>query len=612
MAESHRDPDPLPLPGPWVRFRALIHVAGLVYRRDRRRTVLALLPVSSLVVGVIAIAGQSILTGHDAADRGRIVVAAVAAGLALLAATVTGYWQAANGLLRLVQVASTEVDAVLLEHFATASTIDVFDDADVVDRMEILRVGREPLVNALALLSAAVGLAAGTLVAMLLFASVDLRLAALPLLTIPIIVVYHRSETQVSKAEQRVAERRRLALHLYDIGTGPAEAKELRVLGHGNALVERHAATWQEIDDELTAVTTHGLVTRLLAWTGYCIVLAVALGVVLRQDSTAGDLSGPSLFLVAMATLQLVYLTSNGAMVAAGLRNASDVAGHFEQILRATRSHTEPNGSLDPTPPPDRLEVGLTLRAVRFHYPGAPVEALGPIDVDLAAGTVTAVVGPNGAGKTTFVNLLLGLRHPTSGSVTVDSVSLRDLEPADWFARTALVSQDFARFELAVRESVGAGDLAHLGDDGAIERALRRADATDVVADLPDGLDTVLGTRLGGRELSGGQWQRIAMARGLMRPTPLLLVLDEPTVAMDAVTERRLLERCVADARRLAEERGTIIVFVSHRYATAPLADQILVIDDGRITEAGTHQDLVAVDGHYADMYRRQAAAYRI
>lgn len=162
-----------------------------------------------------------------------------------------------------------------------------------------------------------------------------------------------------------------------------------------------------------------------------------------------------------------------------------------------------------------------------------------------------------------------------------------------------------------MREGVGAGDLARREDDDALRGALARADATELVSGLADGLDTVVGTRLGGRDLSGGQWQRLAMARGLMRTAPLLLVLDEPTVSMDAITEHRLLERCVADARRLATTCGTVVVFVSHRYATARLADQVLVVDGGAVVERGTHAELVALDGAYADIYRRQAEAYR-
>ncbi len=600
------------LPPPRERARALFHVVRLSYRADRRRTVLALVPVWPLATGVVAVSGQVILRNSGTDRAGRVVVVAALAGIATLLAAVAGYWQAANGFLRMAQVISTEIDSVLLDHLGSAPTLDPFDDPAQLDRLEILRIGRQPLVNVLAVAGGLIGAVTGAVVAALLLAAVSPWLAVLPLLVIPVAVVYFRTELASSEAERRVAERRRVALHLYDVGTGAAEGKELRVLGHADALATRHDATWADIDDELSAVATHGLFLRLGAWAAYCVVLSVALVLALTTASDSGTLAGPSLFLLAIATGQLVFIAFNGAFVASGLRNAADIAGHLAAVVGTVDAPPPPTTAGDPgRRPPDRIERGLRLVAVTFRYRDQQDPALGPIDLDLPAGTVTALVGPNGAGKTTLVNLLLGLRVPTTGTVLVDGVSLQDLDPGSWYERTAVVCQDFVRFELPVRQGVGAGDLGHLDDDHAIAHALARADALQLVEGLPDGLDTVVGARLGGRELSGGQWQRMALARGLMRPAPLLLVLDEPTVSMDAISEQRLLERCVADARALADERGSVVVFVSHRYATARLADQIVMVDGGAVAERGTHAELLALDGRYAEVYRQQAAAYR-
>jgi ATP-binding cassette subfamily B protein len=607
------EPDAAAVPLPPLRLRAgaLWEVLRLSYRADRRRTLLALFPGWPVATAFIAVAGRSILGAQGTDQVVRVAVSAMVAGLALVLAATLGYWQAANGLLRMAQVISAEVDRVIVEHLGAVPTIEPFDDPDRLDRLEILRIGRQPLVNVLAVAGGLVGSVAGAVVAALLLASVRPWLALLPLLVIPVSIVYFRTERAASDAERRVAERRRVALHLYDVGTGPAEGKELRVLGQQEALLARHDATWAEIDDELSAVAGRGLAARLLAWAGFGVVVALVLVVSLGRASEADELTGPSLFVLALALGQLVFLGFNGAFVATGLRNAADLAGHLAAVVDR-RELTRPVPVVAaPASAPSRLGEGIELKGATFRYREAEREALGPVDLALPAGSVTALVGPNGAGKTTLVNLLLGLRHPTAGSVEVDGVDLASVDPVAWFERTSVVCQDFVRFELSVRESVGAGDLARLDDPGAVALALGRADAATLVAGLPEGVETVVGARLGGRELSGGQWQRLAVARGLMRTSPLLVVLDEPTVSMDALTEQRLLERCVADARRLAEEHGTVVVFVSHRYATARLADQIVVVDGGAVAERGTHAELLALDGRYAEVYRRQAEAYR-
>ena len=210
--------------------RAMFSVAGMAYRRDPWRASLALVPVFPLLAGIIAISGRAILTLRPG-QSSQVLVPAVAGGIALMAAAVVGYWQAANGLLRLAQVTSAELDFAVLETLSGVHTIDMYDDPKFVDRLEILRVGRMPLANSLAFLSGIVGLAVGTLVAAGLFAAVNPWLAALPLVALPVVIVYARTEAASGKAEERVAENRRIALHLYDVGTGPGEGKELRALG---------------------------------------------------------------------------------------------------------------------------------------------------------------------------------------------------------------------------------------------------------------------------------------------------------------------------------------------------------------------------------------------
>jgi ATP-binding cassette subfamily B protein len=261
--------------------------------------------------------------------------------------------------------------------------------------------------------------------------------------------------------------------------------------------------------------------------------------------------------------------------------------------------------------PPAVLKDGITLREVSFGYPPDGGTVLDGVDVHLPAGAAVALVGENGAGKTTLVKLLTGMYQPTGGQVLLDGVPLADIDLAAWRERTAATFQDFVRFELLAGEAVGVGDLARMSQPAALASALERADATSVAASLPEGLDTRLGRSFtGGQELSGGQWQRLALARGMMRDLPLLLILDEPTASLDAITEAALFERYLS-ARQLAAQSGAITLLVSHRFSTVRMADLIIVLDEGRIVASGDHASLVRAGGLYAELYELQARAYR-
>ena len=243
-----------------------------------------------------------------------------------------------------------------------------------------------------------------------------------------------------------------------------------------------------------------------------------------------------------------------------------------------------------------------------FAYPGTERRVLEDVDLALPAGSVVALVGENGAGKTTLVKLLCKLYEPTAGRIVVDGVPLARMRADDWRARLAGAFQDVFRFELAAQQSVGVGDLPQMEDRPAVARAVGRAGADDVVAGLPRGLDTQLGpTWPGGVEVSFGEWQKLALARGFMREEPLLLVLDEPTAALDAETEHALFERYAAAARG----GGRLTLLVSHRFSTVRMADLIVVLDGARVREVGSHDELIARGGPYSELYAIQAAAYR-
>ena len=252
------------------------------------------------------------------------------------------------------------------------------------------------------------------------------------------------------------------------------------------------------------------------------------------------------------------------------------------------------------------MHDGIRLEHVSFRYPGTDRLVLDDVNLDLPAGAVVALVGENGAGKTTLVKLLCRFYEPDAGTITVDGVDLSRMPAAEWRDRLAGAFQDFFRFELRAsahrrRSATSSGSTT----GPAVETAVDRAGAGDVVDHLAHGLDTQLGATWDeGVDVSFGQWQKLALARGFMRDHPLLLVLDEPTAALDAETEHALFERFAASARSAAgAEDGRITVLVSHRFSTVRMADLIVVLDGAHVVEVGTHDELIAHGGQYAELY---------
>lgn len=260
---------------------------------------------------------------------------------------------------------------------------------------------------------------------------------------------------------------------------------------------------------------------------------------------------------------------------------------------------------------PDSLRSGITAQSLTYRYPGADRPALQEVSVHLPAGSVVALVGENGSGKSTFVNVLTGLLPPSGGTVAIDDVDISDFDLESWRSSLTGAFQDHVRYEFPLGDAVGIGDLAARTDQARLRLALHDGAADAVLASVPSGLSTQLGaTWPGGVDLSGGQWQRVAIARGMMLQAPILRILDEPTSALDAATEHELFER-YTEAARAGRRTGTITLLVTHRFSTVASADLVLVLDRGRLIEQGTHAELIARGGQYARLYDIQAAGYR-
>lgn len=411
-----------------------------------------------------------------------------------------------------------------------------------------------------------------------------------------------RAQRLLNGALQTTAEDARHRQQLVALATSAPAGKELRLFGLDGELLRRH----REAGDWVAAVR-NGAGVRAAALQGagrltFAVGYVAAAGLVLREALDGRATPGDVVLAVTLAS----SINTRVAMAADefGFLGKAIAIGRHLLWLRDRATPGAPRTS----PVPHAIGRGIRVDRVTFAYPGATGPALHDVSLDLPAGSVVALVGENGSGKTTLVKLLTGMYEPSEGTISVDGVDLSTIEPDTWRRRTSAAFQDFCRFELLVRESIGVGDVDRVDDPVAVVAAVDRAGAGDVVSGLPRGLDAQLGRAWGGAELSGGQWQKVALARGLMRPAPMLTVFDEPTAALDPLSEHALFERFAASARE-PERCQSITLLVSHRFSTVRMADRIVVLDGGRVKETGSHAELVAQGGLYAELYSLQAHA---
>lgn len=263
------------------------------------------------------------------------------------------------------------------------------------------------------------------------------------------------------------------------------------------------------------------------------------------------------------------------------------------------------NSSEENVPIPEEIKIGFELKNVHFAYPGSEQEVLKGISFSIKAGEKIAFVGQNGAGKTTLIKLILRFYEPTKGEILLDGINVNKFDLAEYRERFGVIFQDFFKYEFTLRENIAVGNIAEVENDDMINYAASQSLANQVVAEMKDGIDQQLGRRFAkGQELSGGQWQKVALARAYMKNADIM-ILDEPTSALDAQAEFDVFERFIA----LTEGKTSIII--SHRFSTVRMANRILVLEDGKVAEIGTHEELMANDKLYADLFRLQAAGYQ-
>ncbi|MEQ4207361.1 ABC transporter ATP-binding protein [Actinopolymorpha sp. B17G11] len=517
------------------------------------------------------------------------------------------------------RIASSAVEASLEDRVEVALTSELLsvttsipglshhERPEVADRIATVREESRDLKYGPTMFGSALAVGMGTATVLVVLLTIHPVLVALPVVGLARVWAAGRAGNRLQRSNRSTAQHHRMIELVTDFAVSARHAMEVRAFGLRSFLLDRLGHLYDLRDQPRWAAEKDAARTEIAGRLVFCLGYGAAICFVAWQVR-AGSMGAGDIALV-------VLLVPQVDSAASGLASSSRVISWILEIvanLRWLRLYAESEswkGVRGATPL--TLRDGIELRNVTFSYPGTPGPSLRDVNLAIPAGTTVALVGDNGAGKSTIVKLLARFYDPTEGSVLIDGTDLREYDPGSWRKVMSTGFQDYARFEFTAREAVGLGDLANMDDPHVLTSALRRGDAATVVEGLPSGLDTQLGTRFtGGVELSGGQWQRLALARSFMRRQPLLLMLDEPTAALDPESEYALFTRVVAASRRTTGSSGGITLLVSHRFSTVRMADMIVVVSGGHIVEVGSHDDLMARTGQYHELFNLQAKAY--
>jgi ATP-binding cassette subfamily B protein len=562
--------------------------------------------------------GEGVLEGN----RSLVIAAAIALGVSVAAT-----WFLRTVSTRVQRRFRDKVTIALESHVArlqaSVPTIAHQERPEFLDRLFMLRNQVFVLDHMYMSVFSTCGwiLRLGVTVALLM--SIHPALVLLAVFALPTVLTSTWRPEVERSVQERGAPFNRLARHLFNTATTATPGKEVRVTGIGSRLATERRAAWERWYGPVSAARWATAEWHALAW---AIFGGAFVGAVVFVSSGLRASAGDVLLVLAAGSRLSAYIGATVGEIGFlrgiwmdGARRLAWLEDYAASFIASADQAV-----------PARLTRGIRFEHVSFSYPGTDRLVLDDVSLELPAGAVVAIVGENGAGKTTLVKLLAKLYEPSAGRIWIDGIDLARVPADEWRQRLAGTFQDFFRFEFRARHTVGIGDVRRLDEEPAVVTAVGRAGADDVVAGLMAGLETQLGpTWPQGVEVSFGQWQKLALARGFMRDHPLLLALDEPTAALDAETEHALFERYASAARAgrsvgacspvhaptlggaVSGDDGRITILVSHRFSTVRMADLIVVLDGARVAEVGRHDELVANGGQYAELYGIQAAAYR-
>ncbi|GAB3611631.1 ABC transporter ATP-binding protein [Humibacter ginsengiterrae] len=575
---------------------------------DKKRLIVG---AGLLLLGSIAQPGVAIfvrdLTNATIAGRPGLVLTALAVGLALCitAQLMLGHfghlWYFELGELDEIELSKRVSRAIHNEQ-----PLDEIESAEVADKIELLR---QDIAGARVTLEATISLVAVTIqlvITCILLVTVSPWLLLLLLVAAVPVLTTGASEKPVQNARKDAAVFTRRIRGLRNASTTADRVKEIRLGSGAERVGSLHGEAQQGLASAMGAGYRRYYGVRLLGQLPFAVALLAAIGytawLTFQGQSNAGQL-----------VMVLALTTQVGGQVASALQHLNNVglsATGLERIEDLRRTGADKRERIGHLPTPEHLTGGLRLNDVSYRYPGNAASSLKDITLDISAGTSVAVVGENGAGKSTLIKLVQGLYRPSSGSISIDGQPLESFRADDWHQVSAALFQDFVHFAFRARESIGVGDVERIDDLAAIEAAIDRAKARSVANELGS-LNAYLGSDYrDGRELSGGQWQTIGLARSLIKDRPLVLTLDEPGHSLDPESELRMIDAYESAARDFASRTGAITFYVTHRLSSVRSADLVLVLRDGCVDAVGTHEELLENGGYYAELFTMQAVAY--
>ena len=631
------------------------------------------LVTTMLVLGSVAgtcypLGYRLLVDGAIAGDAGK-----TAAGVAFVAVMLGLSWV-------LTAIGATEAMALsdriavyrtgkLIELISGVPGLEHLERPDYLAQVEQLNAGRRKLAAAPRQLLTNASSAARIIALLVLLGLVSPWLLLLPIAAVPPLLADRIAKKITKSSEDARAADSRLATMIFDLSASASAAGELRCYGLAPHLAAEHARLSATLDRSARLEARKVLAVQSAGWLLYAVGLMAAIAFVVIRASDGAISLGTVLMTVSLIRRSRSQLAS----AASGSGALLGTLATADRLLWLEDHYAASVAAAGTAEAPARLTSGIAVRDLSFKYPGTERTVLSALSLDFPAGATVAIVGENGSGKTTLVKLLLGLYQPTSGAILVDDVSLASISYESWRSRCTAAFQDFSRFNLPAVESVGVADLPALASEPLALAALDRAGAAELPTQLPSGLSTYVGgPYTGGHNLSGGQWQKLALGRAMRTASPLLVLLDEPTASLDAHAEHALFERyaaataayptditdatdvtdgtdatnvtdvtdavhdrnrptATADADADAADRrgrrlrcdttdaaepdgagmaGTITLLVSHRFATVRMADVIVYLEAGHAVEAGTHDELMSANGRYAELFTLQAAGY--